>query len=133
MELYILMFQPMFNTTERAVRASLFFNRANMHLALALCMYFVMTSPSPFSSQLLGEICSNKIALAAWIRLNPTERTVRASLFFNRVNMHLALALCMYFVITSPSPFSSQLLREICSNEIALAACIRLNPIPNGN
>ena len=42
-----------------------------MHLALALCMYFVMTSPSPFSSQLLGEICSNKVALAAWIRLNP--------------------------------------------------------------
>merc|ERR1712029_684001 len=57
-------------TSERAVRASLFFNRANMHLALALCMYFVMTFPSPFSSQLLDEICSNKIALAAWIRLN---------------------------------------------------------------
>ena len=59
------------NTTELPVQASLFFNRANMHLALALCMYFVMNSPSPFSSQLFGEICSNKIALAAWIRLNP--------------------------------------------------------------
>jgi len=30
-----------------------------------------MISPSLFSSQLLGEIRSNKIALAAWIRLNP--------------------------------------------------------------
>ena len=43
-----------------------------MHLALALCMYFVMTCTYPFSSQLLGEIRLNKIALAAWIPLNPT-------------------------------------------------------------
>ena len=59
------------NTTERALQVILFFNRANMHLASCLCMHFVLSSPSLFSSQLLGEIRSNKIALAAWIRLNP--------------------------------------------------------------
>ncbi len=48
-----------------------------MHLAVALCMYFVITSPSPFSSQLLGEICSNKIALAAWIRFNSIPNVIR--------------------------------------------------------
>ena len=31
-----------------------------MHLQAALGMYFVIISISPFSPQLLGEICSNK-------------------------------------------------------------------------
>ena len=64
-------FPGTFNTTQRVLRASLFFNRANMHLACCLCLQFVIISPSLFSSQLLGEIRLNKIALAAWIRLNP--------------------------------------------------------------
>ena len=73
-------FKPV--TTERALQASLFFNRANMHLACCLCMHFVMISPSLFSSQLLGEIRSNKIALAAWIRLNPIpDGIVKVALF----------------------------------------------------
>merc|ERR1712121_418755 len=48
------------NTTEDVLRASSIFNRANMHLPPALCIHFVIVSISPFSSQLLGEICSNK-------------------------------------------------------------------------
>ena len=47
-------------TTEDVLRASFIFNRANMHLPPALCMHFVIISISPFSSQLLGEIRSNK-------------------------------------------------------------------------
>ena len=48
------------HTTEDVLRASFIFNRANMHLQAALCMHFVIISISPFSSQLLGEIRSNK-------------------------------------------------------------------------
>ena len=164
-----LLWYVVYGTTERALRASLFFNRANMHLAFALCMYFVMISTSPLSSQLLGEICSNKMALSAWICLNPVPDGIpRNGIIFipaslqlcllcqklkvceiingentsKRVNFQLLLfwdtfcnknaekmchswefcivicyalasAVCMHFVMTSPSPFSAQLLGEI--------------------
>jgi len=48
------------HNTEDVLQASFIFNQVNMHLQAVLCMHFVIISISPFSSQLLGEIRSNK-------------------------------------------------------------------------
>ena len=62
-----------FSTTEDVLRASFIFNRANMHLRGHLhyaCTLLLFPSPLSHHSCLV-KFARIKIALAAWIYLNP--------------------------------------------------------------